>query len=299
MHKKKKLKIAIISSTYLPSIGGSQIGLHNICLGLLKLGHEPVMIIPYGSYSRLKKQKWSLPYKIIPLPPKILRLYFFLPNIFIFIISTYLKILNLYSSFDFWIANMAYPSGVILGRTFSNSKNNFTSVLCPGEDIQVEAKINYGIRINKKIDEQIIKFLPNINNFIALTESVTKEFYKLNINPKKIYEIPYGVNPDDLLVKSDKINLRNKHKINNNNFIFLCIGRNHPKKNFELLNKIVNNLKNKNLKKKFQIIVIGKDVDYLQEAINKDNNEEYFLLKDEIGSLDKKNPKFPSILLAE
>ena len=43
--------------------------------------------------------------------------------------------------------------------------------------------------------------------------------------------------------------------------------------------------------KKFQIIVIGKDVDYLQEAINKDNNEEYFLLKDEIGSLDKKNPK--------
>ena len=299
MNKKKKLKIAIISSTYLPSIGGSQIGIHNICLGLIKLGHEPIIIIPYGCYRKLKKQKWSLSYKIIPLPPKILRLYFFLPDIFIYFIKNYLKFLNLYFNFDFWIANMAYPSGVVLSRTFPKLKNNFTSVLCPGEDIQIDYEINYGLRIDKKINNQVTKYLPNINNFIALTESVKLEFSKLGINSKIIHEIPYGVNSDDLLIKEDKIILRTKHNIDKKKFIFLCVGRNHPKKNFQLLNKIVSHLKNKNLNQKFQIIVIGKDSSLLQDDIIKSENEKYFLLREEIGSLDKKNPKFPSTLLSE
>ena len=30
-----------------------------------------------------------------------------------------------------------------------------------------------------------------------------------------------------------------------------------------------------------------------------DNNEEYFILKEEIGSMDRDNPKFPSLLLSE
>ena len=84
---KKKLKIAFLTSSFLPSIGGSQIGLHNICMGLYKRGHDPIVLIPFGCYIKLKKQKWNIPYYLIPLPPKVLRLYFFLPSIAIILIK--------------------------------------------------------------------------------------------------------------------------------------------------------------------------------------------------------------------
>ena len=295
----KKMKIAFLTSSFLPSIGGSQIGLHNICLGLQKNGHKPTVFLPFGCYVKLKKQKWHIPYRLFPLPPKLLRIYFLLPNFSIILIKIYIYLINFCFKFDFWIANMAFPSGVILARVFSNNKKNYTSVLCPGEDIQIDFEINYGLRINKKIDFQIKKHLHKIDKFIALTNSVKKEFQKLNINSKKIYEIPYGVNPEDLILKHDKKLLRKKHNIPLKNFIFLCVGRNHPKKNFSLLNKTVNILKNFKINIKFQIIIIGKNVINLEKEIIKDGNSKYFILMEEIGNLEKNNPKFPSLLLSE
>ena len=299
MIKKRKLKIAFLTSTFLPSIGGSQIGLHNISLGLFRLGHEPIVIMPYGCYSKLLKQNWKLPYRIIPLPPKIFRAYYFFPNILILVIKIYLKFINVVFNFDFWIANMAYPSGVILSRSLSKSKKNFTAVLCSGEDIQISEEINYGLRINDEINHQVKKYLPNVNHFISLTNSVEKEFLKLNINSNNIYEIPYGVNPEDLIIKTKKNVLRKKHKIENSDFVFICVGRNHPKKNFKLLNSIVNELKKYDLKMSFKILIIGKEVNLLLDNILRDENEKYFILKEEIGSLDINNIKFPSNLLAE
>jgi len=52
-----KKKIAIISSTYLPSIGGSQIGLHVIIKGLVSIGYKPILFIPFKTYLKLKKKK--------------------------------------------------------------------------------------------------------------------------------------------------------------------------------------------------------------------------------------------------
>ena len=299
MNRKKKLKIAFLTSTFLPSIGGAQIGLHNICLGLKNLGHEPIVIIPYGCYLKLKKQKWNLPYKMISLPPKFFRLYYHFPNFGIFFIKKYIGYINYRLKFNFWISNMAYPSGIILARSFPYSKKNFTSVLCPGEDIQISEHINYGLRIDKKIDFQVKKYLPRLNHFIALTNSVKEEFKKLSIKDNNIYEIPYGVNSKDLISKYKKDYLRNKHNVDLSDFIFICVGRNHPKKNFKLLNKITTYLKTLKLDRTFKILLIGKEVELLKDDILEKDNQNFFLLKEEIGSIDIQNIKFPSTLLSE
>ena len=52
-----KLNIAIISSTFLPSIGGFQIGLHVIAKELSSLGHKVVIFFPFKTFIKLRKKK--------------------------------------------------------------------------------------------------------------------------------------------------------------------------------------------------------------------------------------------------
>ena len=68
---KRSLKIALPSSSFLPSIGGAEVGLHNICLKLIKKGHIPFVITSYSHYKKQKIMDLALPYKVISMPPKI------------------------------------------------------------------------------------------------------------------------------------------------------------------------------------------------------------------------------------
>ncbi|SVD88919.1 uncharacterized protein METZ01_LOCUS441773, partial [marine metagenome] len=50
-----RLTVALPTSTFLPSIGGVEIGLHNIARGLSSRGHQPVVIAPASHVYRLRK----------------------------------------------------------------------------------------------------------------------------------------------------------------------------------------------------------------------------------------------------
>ena len=85
----KKLKIGIFTTSYLPSVGGAEIGLHNLSNALFKKGHTVTVITSYTHYRKLKSFKDKLPYQIISLPPRI-----------IFLLSNFpllgMKVLNLF-----------------------------------------------------------------------------------------------------------------------------------------------------------------------------------------------------------
>ncbi len=92
---RKSLKIALPTSSFLPSLGGAEIGLHNICLKLIEKGHTPFVITSYSHKKKNEILNFSFPYKIISLPPKISSIFeknfkigfFFL----IYFIATYKK----------------------------------------------------------------------------------------------------------------------------------------------------------------------------------------------------------------
>ena len=67
---RKSLKIALPTSSFLPSLGGAEIGLHNICLKLVQKGHIPFVITSYSHEKKIKMMNLSFPYKVISLPPK-------------------------------------------------------------------------------------------------------------------------------------------------------------------------------------------------------------------------------------
>jgi glycosyltransferase involved in cell wall biosynthesis len=170
--------------------------------------------------------------------------------------------------------------------------------LCPGDDIQISKDINYGLRLNSKINNEIKKNFIKLNNFIALTESVKIEYKKLGIPNEKVIEIPYGVKRNNLFLKTDKKTLRNKYNINNDTFVFLCVGRNHPKKNYKLFIEIVNHL-NKSYFLNYKILIVGKELDSLNINIKKNNLSNNFLLMNEVSNIPNEDLNFPSTHLKE
>ncbi len=293
-----KLKIGILTSTFLPSIGGSQIGLHVIAKSLNVLGHKIIVFVPFKTFIKLKRKKWILDYTVLPLPPKIFGIYYRYSKIALLIIKLYFKLINLFFKIDYCFANLAYPSGVMLSQLSENNLFKKNLVLCPGEDIQVDEQISYGIRLDKNIDNKIRKYLKQINHFIALTQSVKDEYIKLGVNNKKIVKIPYGIESINLSGPFDKFKLRKDLKLDDKVFIFLCVGRNHPKKNFELLIYISEEL-NLYTKQKYKILIVGKDVKLLKKLIKNKSLEENFILVDEIDNEILPDLVFPSNKLSK
>ena len=116
-------------------------------------------------------------------------------------------------------------------------------------------EINYGIRLNKKINNEILKSFYKGNAFVAMTQTIYDEFLKLNISKNKISIIPNGINIKDFK-KNNKYNLRTKYNLKKNDFIYICVSRNHPKKGITYLVEAFNKFNGDN----FKLILYGKDI---------------------------------------
>ena len=286
-----KKKICIITPTFLPKTGGSQIGIFNISkkLAEFKKDFDVHLFVPYSNYIQLNKSKFN--FKIHSMPPKLWwilkynnKIAFTFFNIFFFIFFLKYK-------FDFTIVNLAYPTGVMFSNFAKKYKKNPFIIICPGEDIQKNKKIDYGLRLNPHIDYLVKKYLKHADFLIALTKGIKKEFTKIGISKKNIKEINYGIDEKIYSIKDSKSKIRDNLKIPQNKFIYFCCGRNHPKKNFKILIPAALELKKKY--KDFLIMITGKNTEKLIPLIKQNKLEKYFILNNEVSYLDK-NFRFPN-----
>ena len=88
-----------------------------------------------------------------------------------------------------------------------------------------------------------------------MTQTIYDEFLKLNISKNKISIIPNGINIKDFK-KNNRYNLRAKYNLNKNDFIYICVSRNHPKKGIIYLVEAFNKINRDN----FKLILYGKDI---------------------------------------
>lgn len=270
-------KVALLTSTFFPSIGGVEVGIHNIALRLLTKGIEPIVIAPYQS--KYFKELKNLPYKVYILPPKFFHLYTKLPNFMAKIFYNFAyKYLQEKYNFDIWHITMGYPAGVTFVE-YGNQNNIPYLVRCAGSDIQVSDIGDYGDRRNKKVNNLINLKLNLMPCLISISNSVYKEYKKLNINDENITSITNGVDVklfDN--IKKDKDFICKKYNISLDNKIFLSVGRNHPKKNFKLLFKIAKELI-ENRFYKFTFIIIGDNVNKLNKYMNDEIKDNFLLLE--------------------
>ena len=51
------MKIALPITSFLPNLGGMEVGVHNLAQNLVSLGHEPIVITSYSIFKNLKRKE--------------------------------------------------------------------------------------------------------------------------------------------------------------------------------------------------------------------------------------------------
>ena len=228
------LTIGMPISSFLPSIGGAEIGLHNIATRLTERGHKPIIITSWRHCRALSTAGWQLPYPVVAFPPKMWGLLHYAPTVAFVMLDNLFARVNRRFKVDVWHATIGYPSGVALAH-FAYKRNIPNLVRCVGEDIQIDKTIDYGMRLNSKIDSKLRHWLPKASRLVAISESVAGEYRLMGVPNKKIAYIPNGVNLERFSNASSRADTRKKYGISPESFLYLCVGRNHPKKNYNLL----------------------------------------------------------------
>jgi glycosyltransferase involved in cell wall biosynthesis len=267
--------IALLTSTFFPSIGGVEVGIHNIALRLISKGLKPIVIAPYNSKNFEYIDK--LPYEVCSLPPKIFHLFSYLPeflakSIYAFVYAHLQKKYN----FDVWHITMGYPAGISFVDYGNKNKIPYL-VRCAGSDIQVSDRGDYGARRDLKIDKLIKTKLVQIPCLISISNSVYEEYKKLTVTDESIVSITNGVSTnlfDEIQIDKE---IYNKYNIPKDYKLFLSVGRNHPKKNFKLLFKVAKGLKERNFIK-FIFLIVGDNTDELNKYLTEDIKENILLL---------------------
>lgn len=231
---KLPLTVALPTSTFLPGLGGVEVGLHNIALRLQKRGHRPVVIAQAPHLAVLRKS-WSLPYEVIAFPPKAFGLLRRMPILGFALLDSWFEWAHRKYNFDVWHCTMGWPTGVALIHYARCRRAVPHLVRCAGEDIQRQPEINYGARLDPAVDTLVRRWLPQAEKLIAITPSVLEEYRALGVDEDRIVEISNGVDLDRLAASSDRSATRRAYGIADSDYVFLSVGRNHPKKNYRLL----------------------------------------------------------------
>tara|TARA_R110002072_G_scaffold303018_1_gene491358 strand:+ start:4161 stop:5387 length:1227 start_codon:yes stop_codon:yes gene_type:complete len=285
--------IAFPTSTFLPGLGGVEVGLHNIASRIKEKGYRAIVIIPFSNYLELKPELHNFTYEIIPFPPKTWWLVQNYPGIGLKFIELFFSILQKIYKFDFWHCTVGYPLGVSLIKYSKKNGELPYLIRCAGEDIQLMPEINYGMRTNKDVDNLVRKYFPDAKLLIGITNSVIEEYRALGVSEEKIKYVPNGVEIKRFKKNVDAKAVREKFNIKNNDFLFLTVGRNHTKKNFKLIINALKILK-ENKKINCKVLFVGKNVNELKSYATECLVEEYVVFSEQALNIEKDQFKLPA-----
>jgi len=250
------MKIAHLIPQFYPYVGGAEICIHNVCRTLVDEGHEAVII----TTAYKPDEKLQLPYEVVTLWNRTCGLLKKYPPIGKRYLLSRLAQLQKKHNFDLWQVTAGYPLGVYAIDFFN--KNKIPCVLrCCGEDIQKFPQINYGYRLDEKIDKLAKYAYPHYNALVALTPTVKDEYNALGIPDSKIKIIPNGadfVKFAKARKNKEKIcEIRNKFNVGDKKLI-LTTGRYHQKKGFDFIPIIASELKKSGIE--FKWVIAGNGV---------------------------------------
>ncbi len=269
-----------------------EVGLHNIASRLIKLGHRPIVIAPYSHVQQLKEQEFDLPYEVIAFPPKLLSFLEKFPSSGFFAFDCFFSWTQWRYHFDVWHITMGYPLGVAMVHYGKQCSTINYLTRCAGDDIQVSQDIGYGMRLNPVIDRLVREYLPQSQMLIAISDSVKSEYLELGTSEKVIRSVPNGVALERFKIEIDTDKVRRIFGLEPQSFVFLSVGRNHPKKNYSTLIKAAGLLQSMT-DQVFELVIVGRGVEALEQNIAECGNPPVHLIN-EIGD-SQNSAKVPNI----
>lgn len=259
------LTVGLPTSTFLPSVGGVEVGLSVIAEGLVKRGHRPVVMAPYSLVRGFRKQGFAAAYPVVPFPPKAFSLLQQAPAIGYAVLDRVYARWARRFGIDVWHGTVGYPVGVSLAHYGADGGSAPMLVRCAGEDIQRAPEIGYGMRLDRGIDREVRRWLPRLDRLVAISDSVADEYRAIGVPEARIAHVPNGVALDRFAGPLDRAAVRGRLGIDPGTFLFLCVGRNHPKKNLALLPEVADALRRR-AARPFRILVVGSGCEPIREA---------------------------------
>ena len=271
------MNIALLPGVFFPMPGGAQVQTHNLANKLVRKGHKVDVILL--NKTNIKNNL----YNIIVVNKIILSLFFYL-NFFFkinlsFIFKIYFKSLitkNKYDIFHFQLLNFK----TLFLIKILKSLNQKIIVTFHGVDIQVDKEINYGYRLNKNYEKNLLSALKDIDLFLAISDNIKNDILELGINNNKIIMIPDAVEIEKITkIKNDSTNI--KKKIN-----LITVARfAENKKGLDLIPKIAKILTDQKIN--FQWYLVGKNSTKIKESKSMEPYNNNFIYRENIENLNE------------
>jgi glycosyltransferase involved in cell wall biosynthesis len=274
------LKIAHVISSFFSGVGGLQVCVHNIARRHVEKNNSVCLFHPDDRATAFsapyEAQKISV-FKNGSILQKTSNRVYALGK---FATQRHVASLHKAYGFDLWQINGGYPFGAYLADYFK--ENRIPCVLrCSGDDIQISGELNYGVRRSPKIDGIVRRSYHKYSAFIAITETVRKEYLKLGIPDDKIACIPNGVDFERISGHPEADTIRSRYGIPAESKIILSVGRNHPKKGYHLIPDILGRLLA--CGEDIYWIVVGKGCSKIHDGSVSENLSRRLILVEEIS----------------
>ena len=270
------MKIAFVVGTFFPEAGGAQVQAHNICNKLIENKIETECYI--FNKTNIKNNK----YKILLLSKFLTSVVFFFKyylNLNLnFLLIKYLKKIIKKNNYDFWHFIFLNHKCLIMIDCLKQLDQKIL-VTFQGADIQIDKKINYGFRLDKKYDENLKKILKNIDHFFYVSNTVKRDLISLNVPENKMSYFPNSV-------EVDKFKNYNREKKNPKKLNLITVARYSPKKKgYDILVNIGQKLLDNKID--FEWKIIGKDTHNLRKYNIINENLNYFKIYDHVENIDE------------
>jgi len=138
---------------------------------------------------------------------------------------------------------------LVLGRKFRLP----VVVQSHGSDVQVVNEIGYGARLYPDMQKKILKVIKEADCIIAVSSINKQNIIDLGARPDKVTVIHNGIQYAKIQ-EIPFVNLRNKYRLNDDDFLLITVGRNSPVKRMQLLFEALQMLKEFN---KIKCICVG------------------------------------------
>lgn len=253
--KKSRMKILLFASSFLPKIGGSQLAIHNLAEGLTEIGHDVLVATPLSRKNHEFAHGYKLEWYRKPIGFGLLGL----------TDRWYKK--RLKHTVQTWNpdlvhAHVIWPAGVWAAQVLKGRKP--LVLTAHGEDIQRYPDISYGFRLDPEKKKIIEAAVFATDALISIGNDIHAEYRKIGLPEKKIRDIPNAVNTAEL--SRPLAGAKDKLGISSETPVVLAVGRNHPKKGFPDLVRIIGHLKNEI--PDILCLIVGRDSSSLQPLVD-------------------------------
>lgn len=227
----KTLRIAMLGPTFLPKCSGAEVFHHNLAARLVERGHRVTVIVPRAKRRQLRERGWELPYDLVAYPDKRWSWLKKIPRLGFWMNRRALSGLQRRHDFDVWHAFVLYPAGVVLAdwQRLGGAPGLIRAV---GDDVSGLPSRGHTERVASALREK----LPQSRALVALSADMAAELETLGVDRAKIRILPNAVDAGRFAAaKESHHTVRAESGIPDDAFVFLCVARNHPQKDFPTL----------------------------------------------------------------